>query len=61
MRAPKRLMADLALAHPILLPGIRINTGPNDFLSVEQMQLGRFDGERWVLFGELFDAAGGAR
>jgi branched-chain amino acid transport system substrate-binding protein len=54
-------MADLALAHPILLPGIRINTGPNDFLSVEQMQLGRFDGERWVLFGEVFDAAGGAR
>ena len=38
-------------------PGIRINTGPNDFFPIEQMQLGRFDGEHWVLFGELFDAS----
>jgi len=45
------------LTLPMLLPGIRINTGPNDFFPVEQMQLGRFDGEHWVLFGELFDAS----
>ena len=45
------------LALPMLLPGIRVNTGPNDFFPVEQMQLGRFDGEHWVLFGELFDAS----
>ena len=42
---------------PMLLPGIRVNTGPNDFFPVEQMQLGRFDGEHWVLFGELFYAS----
>lgn len=54
MRAPIRL---IGLALPMLLPGIRVNTGPNDFFPIEQMQLGRFDGEHWVLFGELFDAS----
>ncbi len=61
MHAPVRLIAGLALALPMLLPGIRINTGTNDFLPVEQMPLGRFDGQHWVLFGELYDAIGGAR
>lgn len=28
----------------LLLPGIRINTSPNDFLSIEQMQLSKFNG-----------------
>jgi branched-chain amino acid transport system substrate-binding protein len=37
----------------VLLPGIRINTSPTDFYPIEQVQLGRFDGKRWVLFGEL--------
>ncbi|HZP92946.1 MAG TPA: ABC transporter substrate-binding protein [Burkholderiales bacterium] len=38
---------------PVLLPGIRINTSPTDFYPLEQMQLARFDGKRWVLFGEV--------
>ena len=38
---------------PILIPGIRINTGPLDHSPVEQMQLQRFDGKQWVLFGEI--------
>jgi branched-chain amino acid transport system substrate-binding protein len=46
---------DLAL--PLLLPGIKINTGPNDYYPIEQEQLAKFDGERWVLFGEIFDAS----
>jgi branched-chain amino acid transport system substrate-binding protein len=46
---------DLAL--PLLLPGIRINTSPTDYYPIEQSQLARFDGERWVLFGEVFDAS----
>jgi hypothetical protein len=46
---------DLSL--PMLLPAIRINTGPTDFFPIEQMQLGRFDGEHWALFGEIFDAS----
>jgi branched-chain amino acid transport system substrate-binding protein len=36
-----------------LLPGIRINTSPNDFFPIEQVQLARFDGKRWALFGEV--------
>src|SRR5215510_4506305 len=42
---------------PLLLPGIKVNTSPTDFAPVEQEQLAKFDGERWVLFGELYDAA----
>jgi ABC-type branched-subunit amino acid transport system substrate-binding protein len=38
---------------PMLLPGVRINTGPSDHSPVEQMQLQRFDGKQWVLFGEI--------
>ncbi|MFO1319363.1 MAG: ABC transporter substrate-binding protein [Burkholderiales bacterium] len=37
----------------VTLPGIRYNTGPNDYFLVEQLQLARFDGKRWVLFGEV--------
>jgi branched-chain amino acid transport system substrate-binding protein len=46
---------DLAL--PMLLPGIKANTGPNDYYPLEQEQLAKFDGERWMLFGEIYDAA----
>ncbi len=41
---------------PLLLPGIKVNTGPDDHAPLEQEQLAKFDGERWVLFGEIFDA-----
>jgi ABC-type branched-subunit amino acid transport system substrate-binding protein len=42
----------------LLLPGMRINTSPTDFYPIEQMQLSRFDGKRWVLFGDLINAEG---
>ena len=45
---------DLTL--PLLLPGIRINTSATDFAPIEQEQLAKFDGERWALFGEIYDA-----
>jgi hypothetical protein len=45
------------LSLPMLLPGIKVNTGPTDFYPIEQEQLVKFDGERWVLFGELYDAS----
>ena len=41
---------------PLLLPGIKVNTSATDFAPIEQEQLARFDGERWVAFGDLFDA-----
>ena len=42
---------------PMLLPGIKVNTSPTDFYPIEQMKLAQFDGERWVLFGEVYDAS----
>ena len=41
---------------PLLLPGIKVNTSPTDFAPIEQEQLAKFDGERWVTFGEVLDA-----
>jgi len=34
-----------------LLPGITINTSPIDFAPIKQLQLRRFKGETWELFG----------
>jgi ABC-type branched-subunit amino acid transport system substrate-binding protein len=48
-------LKDLAL--PLLLLGMKLNTSPTDYYPIEQMQLAKFDGERWVLFGELYDAS----
>jgi branched-chain amino acid transport system substrate-binding protein len=40
----------------ILLPGIKINTSPTDFAPISQLQLMRFKGERWELFGDVISA-----
>ena len=37
----------------MMLPGVKVNTGPDDFFPVEQMQLMKFDGEAWRLFGDV--------
>jgi ABC-type branched-subunit amino acid transport system substrate-binding protein len=42
---------------PMLLPGITVNTSPTDFAPIKQMQMARFDGERWQLFGPLISGA----
>jgi len=47
-----RQAANLNLALPLLQPGITISTGPKDFFPIKQMRLQRFDGKRWVPFGE---------
>ena len=36
-----------------LLPGIKINTGPDDFAPIEAMQLARFNGQQYDLFGQV--------
>lgn len=41
---------------PLLLPGIKVNTGPTDFAPIEEEQLAKFDGERWALFGDIIHA-----
>jgi branched-chain amino acid transport system substrate-binding protein len=38
---------------PMLLPGMKINTSPENFSPIRQMQLAKFNGESWILFGEL--------
>jgi branched-chain amino acid transport system substrate-binding protein len=37
----------------VLLPGVMINTSPSDFAPISQLQLQRFKGERWELFGDV--------
>jgi branched-chain amino acid transport system substrate-binding protein len=37
----------------VTLPGVKYSTSANDYFLVEQLQLARFDGKRWVLFGEV--------
>ncbi|MFD0901880.1 ABC transporter substrate-binding protein [Actinomadura sediminis] len=39
----------------LLLPGVTMNTGPRDGYPIETLQLQRFEGERWNLFGEAID------
>ncbi len=38
---------------PMFLPGIKITTSPTDHRIIKQMQLMRFDGKQWVLFGDV--------
>ena len=40
----------------VLLPGIKINTSPTDFAPISQLQLMRFKGEKWELFGDVISA-----
>ena len=57
----ENIMKEAANLHdfrvPMLLPGIMINTSPTDFAPVKQVQMGRFDGVQWRLFGPLITGA----
>jgi branched-chain amino acid transport system substrate-binding protein len=37
----------------MLLPGIKVNTSPNDFAPIKEMQMERFNGETFELFGRV--------
>ncbi len=43
----KRLELDM------LLPGSTVNTSPDDYFPIKQMQMSRFNGESWEIFGPL--------
>ena len=43
---------------PGLLPGITVTNSPTDFYPVQAVQLQRFKGESWELFGEILSAEG---
>ena len=36
-----------------LLPGVKINTSATDFAPIAQLQMQRFKGQKWELFGEI--------
>jgi branched-chain amino acid transport system substrate-binding protein len=39
-----------------LLPGITINTSATDFAPIKQLQMERFKGEKWELFGDIISS-----
>jgi branched-chain amino acid transport system substrate-binding protein len=44
---------------PMLLPGITINTGPDDYAPIKQMRMQRFNGASWELFGPVMSSDNG--
>jgi branched-chain amino acid transport system substrate-binding protein len=44
----------------LALPGIRVNTSPTDYRVNKQLQMEKFNGERWELFGPIIEDAGAA-
>jgi branched-chain amino acid transport system substrate-binding protein len=53
----ENIMKEAANLHdlemPMLLPGIKINTSADNFAPIKQMQLQRFNGKSWELFGDV--------
>jgi branched-chain amino acid transport system substrate-binding protein len=39
-----------------LIPGIKVNTGANDFAPIEQLKMMQFKGGKWDLFGDIISA-----
>ncbi len=46
------------LVVPTLLPGIKISTSPTNYHPMRQMQLAKWTGKTWELFGGLIEGAG---
>ncbi|MET4736677.1 branched-chain amino acid transport system substrate-binding protein [Bradyrhizobium japonicum] len=40
---------------PMLLPGITLNTSQEQVTPIKQLQMARFDGKSWVLFGDVIN------
>jgi branched-chain amino acid transport system substrate-binding protein len=59
----ENIMKQAAALHqlklPMLLPGITVSTGADDFAPIKQMRLEKFDGNTWELFGEVISSTGG--
>jgi branched-chain amino acid transport system substrate-binding protein len=45
--------ANLNIDLPMLLPGVKVSTGPKQFFPIREMQLAKFNGKIWELFGEV--------
>jgi branched-chain amino acid transport system substrate-binding protein len=44
------------LSLPTLVPGMTINTGPDSSMAYTQLQLQRWTGSSWELFGDVLSA-----
>ena len=42
---------------PTLLPGILVNTAPDNYHTIRQLQLARWNGARWERFGEVIQGS----
>jgi branched-chain amino acid transport system substrate-binding protein len=38
---------------PLFLPGVKINISPTSRIAWRQTSMARFDGSKWVLFGDI--------
>jgi len=47
--------------NPMLLPGIKINTSATDFYPIQAVQLSRFEGESWKIFGNVLSNEGASQ
>jgi branched-chain amino acid transport system substrate-binding protein len=43
--------------NPVLIPGIKINTSPTNYHPIRAMQLEKWDGKTWVLFGDVIQGS----
>ena len=58
----ENLMKQAANVHdlklPMLLPGITVSTSATDFAPIKQLQLMKYNGKTWELFGDVISASG---
>jgi ABC-type branched-subunit amino acid transport system substrate-binding protein len=50
-----KMVANMDFEIDTYIPGVHIKTTPTDFYPIEQVQMMRFTGEKWQLFGPVID------
>jgi branched-chain amino acid transport system substrate-binding protein len=50
-----KVTANLDFEIDSLIPGVRVKTSQTDFYPIEQVQMMRFTGKRWQMFGSILD------
>src|SRR3954469_21300227 len=50
-----KVVANMDFEIKTYIPGIGIKPSPTDFYPIEQVQMMRFSGEKWELFGPIID------
>jgi hypothetical protein len=50
-------MSNMDMDIGIYLPGIHIKTTPTDWSPIKQLQLMKFEGDSWQLFGPVMDGS----